>query len=82
MNQQYLRRQRQPARNNADYEPGQRTRSSRQGRFSNYRMRNEVPDSFASLPAAPKDLWVCPQCNAENVDWLDFCPICGAAKPQ
>jgi hypothetical protein len=27
------------------------------------------------------DLWHCNECNADNNDWLNFCPVCGASKP-
>ncbi|KAF2184067.1 hypothetical protein K469DRAFT_709966 [Zopfia rhizophila CBS 207.26] len=27
------------------------------------------------------DMWQCSNCGADNNDWLDFCPLCGTAKP-
>jgi rubrerythrin len=28
----------------------------------------------------PLDVWICSECGAESLDWMDFCPVCGSKK--
>ncbi|KAI8938621.1 hypothetical protein NX059_004493 [Plenodomus lindquistii] len=39
-----------------------------------------VPDNNASHPDQKpqdfNDIWTCSECGAENLDWIDLCPMC------
>ncbi|PSN59971.1 hypothetical protein BS50DRAFT_640410 [Corynespora cassiicola Philippines] len=30
--------------------------------------------------SAPSDVWICTECGAENLNWVNFCPICSASR--
>ncbi|KAH7064316.1 hypothetical protein BKA63DRAFT_496666 [Paraphoma chrysanthemicola] len=37
--------------------------------------------SYDTAPMDFDDIWHCYECDTDNVNWIDQCPICGADRP-
>jgi hypothetical protein len=37
-----------------------------------------IPTPLYTSSDPPRDVWKCNECGADNCNWLEFCPICGA----
>jgi hypothetical protein len=54
---------------------------SRSSRFKLRSMPRKTSDSpklpKPFPPAQPANVWICNECGAENVNWAEYCPVCG-----